>query len=49
MTGHSPSKEDEPPTDNLDVDYEYFDQKMWPVIAHRIPCFEAAKVSIIGM
>lgn len=43
--GRSPeSVEKEPPTDNLDVDYEYFDTDVWPHLAHRVPKFEAIKV-----
>lgn len=34
----------EPSTDNLDVDYEYFDTDVWPHLAHRVPKFEAIKV-----
>lgn len=30
---------------NLDVDYNFFDQRIWPILAKRIPAFEAMKVS----
>lgn len=43
--GRSPeSIEKEPSTDNLDVDYDYFDTDVWPHLAHRVPKFEAIKV-----
>lgn len=43
--GRSPEcVEKEPATDNLDVDYEYFDTDVWPHLAHRVPKFEAIKV-----
>lgn len=43
--GRSPECiEKEPPTDNLDVDYDYFDTDVWPLLAHRVPKFEAIKV-----
>lgn len=43
--GRSPeSVEKEPSTDNLDVDYDYFDTDVWPHLAHRVPKFEAIKV-----
>ena len=43
--GRSPECiEKEPPIDNLDVDYEYFDTDVWPHLAHRVPKFEAIKV-----
>ncbi|KAG5889634.1 hypothetical protein JTB14_028914 [Gonioctena quinquepunctata] len=45
ISGLSPDPEDEPPTNNLDVDYKYFDEKMWPLLAKRVPAFEAIKVT----
>lgn len=43
--GRSPECiEKEPPVDNLDVDYDYFDTDVWPHLAHRVPKFEAIKV-----
>merc|ERR1712212_845616 len=30
--------------DNLDVDYDYFNDKIWPLLAHRVPAFEKCKV-----
>lgn len=43
--GRSPeSIEKEPPIDNLDVDYEYFDTDVWPHLANRVPKFEGIKV-----
>ncbi|CRK94290.1 CLUMA_CG007805, isoform A, partial [Clunio marinus] len=45
VAGRSPeSIEKEPPIDNLDVDYGYFDTDVWPHLAHRVPKFEAVKV-----
>lgn len=44
LCGRSPCPDDEPSTDNLNVDYEYFEQMIWPGIAHRVPAFENAKV-----
>lgn len=43
--GRSPEcVEKEPSIDNLDVDYEYFDTDVWPLLAKRVPKFEAIKV-----
>ncbi|XP_073426056.1 FAD-dependent oxidoreductase domain-containing protein 1 isoform X1 [Dendrobates tinctorius] len=42
--GLSPPEEEEPDTSNLDVDHEYFQQKVWPLLAHRVPLFESLKV-----
>lgn len=44
--GLSPSEEEEPATDNLDVDYQYFDEKIWPILAKKVPAFESIKVRI---
>nr|XP_027195186.1 FAD-dependent oxidoreductase domain-containing protein 1-like [Dermatophagoides pteronyssinus] len=39
-----PTLVEEPEIDNLDVDYSYFDQFIHPILAERIPCFEALKI-----
>lgn len=46
LTGRSPcSLEEEPSVENLEVDYDFFDEKVWPVIANRAPAFNNLKVS----
>lgn len=45
ICGRSPSYEDEPSIDNLDVDYNYFDTHLWPELAARVPAFESLKVN----
>jgi len=42
--GRSPEPGNEPATDNLDVDYDYFDKEVWPRLAARVPAFESIKV-----
>ncbi|KAM9299097.1 FAD-dependent oxidoreductase domain-containing protein 1 [Gastrophryne carolinensis] len=42
--GLSPPEEEEPDTSTLDVDHDYFSEKVWPLLAHRIPAFESLKV-----
>jgi len=42
--GRSPDPDNEPSTDNLDVDYGYFDSDVWPRLAARVPAFESIKV-----
>lgn len=42
--GISPSPENEPETTNLDVNFDYFDKHLWPIIANRVPAFNAVKV-----
>lgn len=44
IAGKSPEHNEEPSIDNLDVDYEFFDNKIWPLLAHRVPSFENLKV-----
>lgn len=43
--GMSPAPEDEPDTTNLEVDYNFFDEKIWPKLAQRVPAFNNLKVS----
>lgn len=45
--GRAPSENEEPAVDNLDVDYEYFDTNVWPILASRVPAFNSIKVSKI--
>ena len=35
---------DEPAGFNWDIDHAWFDEVVWPKVAHRVPAFEAAKV-----
>ncbi|KAK9870385.1 hypothetical protein WA026_007950 [Henosepilachna vigintioctopunctata] len=42
--GMSPVASEEPETDTLEVDYNYFDDKVWPILAERIPAFNSIKV-----
>lgn len=44
LAGRSPTFEQEPSVDNLDVDYNYFDEEVWPTLAKRVPAFESIKV-----
>ena len=39
-----PTSKMEPSVDNMDVDYDYFDQQCWPILAHRVKAFEDLKV-----
>ena len=36
----------EPPIDDVDVDYDYFDEVCWPILGHRVKAFENLKVCI---
>ncbi|XP_060765313.1 FAD-dependent oxidoreductase domain-containing protein 1 isoform X2 [Neoarius graeffei] len=45
IMGRSPEENEEPDCSSLDVDYEFFQEKVWPLLAHRVPVFENLKVS----
>ncbi|XP_072211017.1 FAD-dependent oxidoreductase domain-containing protein 1 [Excalfactoria chinensis] len=40
----SPAEGCEPDTGNLDVDHGFFQQEVWPRLAHRVPAFQELKV-----
>ncbi len=44
LTGLSPDEESEPKEMNWDVDYSYFEDHMWEILARRVAVFEAVKV-----
>ncbi|XP_013402283.1 FAD-dependent oxidoreductase domain-containing protein 1 [Lingula anatina] len=44
ICGGSPTEEEEPDIATLEVDYSFFNQKLWPILANRVPAFENIKV-----
>ncbi|CAG0882431.1 unnamed protein product [Cyprideis torosa] len=45
LCGASPPPEmPEPPTTDYEVDYEFFNEYVWPKLAHRVPAFESVKM-----
>jgi len=44
ICGKSPDENYDPDADDLDVDYGYFENEIWPCIAERVPAFEELKV-----
>lgn len=45
ICGKSPDEGQEPSADDLDaIDHEFFETEIWPVLAARVPAFEAVKV-----
>lgn len=42
--GRSPESGNEPPVNDLEVDYDFFYEHVWPTLAHRVPSFEAIKI-----
>lgn len=49
LCGRSPTEEEDKMTDhsNLEPDYEWFKEKVWPVLAARMPVFEKLKVKCL--
>jgi len=44
ISGLAPENEDDHESSDFDVDYDYFNERIWPKLAHRIPAFECLKV-----
>ncbi|XP_023390499.1 FAD-dependent oxidoreductase domain-containing protein 1 isoform X3 [Pteropus vampyrus] len=44
LGGCSPTEEEEPNPGNLEVDHDFFQDKVWPQLAQRVPAFENLKV-----
>ncbi len=44
ICGLAPEEHDEPAVLDWEVDYSWFEERIWPVLAERIPHFEAIKV-----
>lgn len=42
--GTTPAEGNDPPTAPLEVQHQEWDEMVWPVLAERVPAFEAAKV-----
>ena len=45
LTVVAPPPERDPPTSDFDIDYELFDEIIWPTLAERVPAFEAIKIT----
>uniref|UniRef100_A0A8C4HSE6 FAD-dependent oxidoreductase domain-containing protein 1 n=1 Tax=Dicentrarchus labrax TaxID=13489 RepID=A0A8C4HSE6_DICLA len=45
IAGTSPEEAEEPDTSNLEVDHQFFEDKIWPNLANRVPAFEKLKVT----
>ncbi|KAK6467989.1 FAD-dependent oxidoreductase domain-containing protein 1-like isoform X1 [Huso huso] len=44
LGGMSPSEEEEPDASDLEVDHDFFQEKVWPKLGHRVPDFQNIKV-----
>ncbi|MED6275203.1 FAD-dependent oxidoreductase domain-containing protein 1 [Characodon lateralis] len=46
ISGASPEEVEEPDASNLEVDHQFFENKVWPKLANRVPAFEKLKVKL---
>ncbi|NWZ24140.1 FXRD1 protein, partial [Asarcornis scutulata] len=44
LGGMSPPEGNEPDTGDLEVDHDFFQEQVWPRLAHRVPPFQTLKV-----
>ncbi|XP_002734363.2 FAD-dependent oxidoreductase domain-containing protein 1-like [Saccoglossus kowalevskii] len=44
ICGLSPSEEEEPSVNNLNVDYDWFEDRLWPLLSKRVQAFENLKL-----
>ncbi|XP_051904042.1 FAD-dependent oxidoreductase domain-containing protein 1 [Hippocampus zosterae] len=44
IAGKSPDEGEEPDVADLHVDHQFFQDRIWPQLAHRVPAFEKLKV-----
>ncbi len=44
LTGLGPEEHEEPEPNGFEVDFAWFEERIWPLLAERIPVFEAIKV-----
>ncbi|MBL8710271.1 MAG: FAD-binding oxidoreductase [Rhodospirillaceae bacterium] len=44
ITGVSPEEQDDPDSDDFELDYHLFEEIIWPTLANRVPSFEAIKL-----
>lgn len=40
----TPTEDEEPPHQDWEMDYSWFEEKIWPLAAERVPAFEAIKL-----
>ncbi|KAM6043265.1 FAD-dependent oxidoreductase domain-containing protein 1 isoform 2-T2 [Chlamydotis macqueenii] len=43
LGGMSPAEEDEPNPSDLSVDHDFFQERIWPLLARRVPAFAALR------
>lgn len=45
LWGFTPTDEEEPEVKDWEMDYSWFEEKLWPLAAARVPAFEAVKLA----
>lgn len=45
ISGVSPPEEEDRDCEDLELDYRLFEEVVWPTLAHRVPAFEAIKLT----
>ena len=43
LAGMAPPEADDPPATDFAVDHAFFEERLWPILATRVPAFEAIK------
>ena len=43
LCGMAPAEDDDPPAEDFAVDHGFFEETIWPILAARVPAFEAIK------
>ena len=46
ICGLSPEEHEEPKVQDFEVDHDFFDERIWPILAERVPAFEA--INVVG-
>jgi len=43
ICGSAPDPDNDPDATDFEIDHDFFDEHLWPTLAHRVPAFEAIK------
>jgi FAD-dependent oxidoreductase domain-containing protein 1 len=48
LCGLSPPEDQDPDCEDFEIDHSWFDNEIWPVLAHRVPAFAEIKMQSAG-